>query len=239
MMCRTVSSSMIVFSATQSGSVSGETVGRSATSAGARQHAPARVLSSRHVHHQPDLPLGRHRPLEHQDQVVHLLPLPRVGGGGRVGDEPRRAVSNGRRRSAGCSPAANCRSRSPRRSRRPARGGFTSVAPQLNSTCARRRRATRASWRVMFTTSVAIRLPCRSFGPWIGESFGTASTHRTGRRLTLLKTNSASSTHRRRRSPRSSRARSARSRASRSRRTAAISCARISVQWISGSSMAG
>ena len=46
---------------------------------------------------------------------------------------------------------------------------------------------------VMFTTSVAIRLPCRSFGLWTGESLGTASTQRTGRRLTLLNTSSASS----------------------------------------------
>ena len=45
----------------------------------------------------------------------------------------------------------------------------------------------------MFTTSVAIRLPCKSFGPWMGESLGTASTHRTGLRLALLNTSSASS----------------------------------------------
>ena len=37
-----------------------------------------------------------------------------------------------------------------------------------------------------------MRLPCRSLTRWIGESFGTASTQRTGRRLTLLKTSSAS-----------------------------------------------
>ena len=40
---------------------------------------------------------------------------------------------------------------------------------------------------------MAMRLPCRSLTDWIGESFGTASTQRTGRRLTLLKTSSATS----------------------------------------------
>ena len=47
---------------------------------------------------------------------------------------------------------------------------------------------------VRFTASVAMCFPCRSRGPWIGESSGTASTHRTGRRLTLENTSSATST---------------------------------------------
>ena len=72
------------------------------------------------------------------------------------------------------------------------RGGFTSVAPQLNSTwastpCFANQR------RVRLTTSVAMRLPCRSLTPRTGESLGTARTQRTGRRLTLLKTSSATS----------------------------------------------
>ena len=46
-------------------------------------------------------------------------------------------------------------------------GGLTSVAPQLNSTCAVTP-CDASQLRVMLTTSVAIRLPCRSFGPWIG-----------------------------------------------------------------------
>ena len=72
------------------------------------------------------------------------------------------------------------------------RGGFTSVAPQLNSTCAFTPCRSKYRW-VIFTTSVAIRLPSKSLGPRIGESSGTASTQRTGRRLTLLNTNSVSS----------------------------------------------
>jgi hypothetical protein len=43
-------------------------------------------------------------------------------------------------------------------------GGFTSVAPQLNSTCAVTP-CDASHLRVMFTTSVAMRLPWRSFGP--------------------------------------------------------------------------
>ena len=47
---------------------------------------------ARHVHHQPDFALGRHRAAEHQHDVVDLLPLPGVGVGFVVGDEPRRAL---------------------------------------------------------------------------------------------------------------------------------------------------
>ena len=72
------------------------------------------------------------------------------------------------------------------------RGGLTSVAPQLNSTW-----ASTPCWasqrRVRLTTSVAMRLPWRSLTLWTGESLGTASTQRTGRRLTLLKISSATS----------------------------------------------
>src|SRR5262245_41942585 len=65
------------------------------------------------------------------------------------------------------------------------RGGFTSVAPQLNSTLADTP-SPASQRRVYSTSSVAILLPARSFGAWTGESLGTASTHWTGRRLTLL-----------------------------------------------------
>ena len=70
------------------------------------------------------------------------------------------------------------------------RGGFTSVAPQENSTLAV------TPWRskylrVRCTTSVAMRLPCRSATAVTGESLGTQSTQRLGRRLTLANTNSA------------------------------------------------
>ena len=59
-------------------------------------------------------------------------------------------------------------------------GHFTSVAPHENSTSA----VTPCSFsqrRVRFTTSVAIRLPSRSWTLWMSESSGTASTQRTGR----------------------------------------------------------
>src|SRR3712207_1437298 len=65
------------------------------------------------------------------------------------------------------------------------RGGLTSVAPQLNSTLALTP-CDLSHRRVNSTSSVATRLPSRSFGDWTGESFGTHSTHLTGRRLTLL-----------------------------------------------------
>ena len=72
------------------------------------------------------------------------------------------------------------------------RGGLTSVAPQLNSTW-----ASTPCWasqrRVRETTSVAMRLPCRSCTLCAGESLGTASTQRTGRLLTLLNASSANS----------------------------------------------
>ena len=144
------------------------------------------------VHHQPDLALGRHRPAEHQDHVVHLLLLPRVGVGRRVGDEPRRALQQLGDDAQVVGPSELPVSVTSTMASA-SRGGLTSVAPQLNSTwavtpcCASQR-------RVRSTTSVAMRLPCRSLTVWIGESLGTASTQRTGRRLTLLKTSSASST---------------------------------------------
>ena len=59
-------------------------------------------------------------------------------------------------------------------------GALTSVAPHENSTsavtpCSASQRS------VSPTTSVAIRLPSRSFTEWMSESSGTASTQRTGR----------------------------------------------------------
>ncbi len=74
------------------------------------------------------------------------------------------------------------------------RGGFTSVAPQLNSTWAVT--PCRASQRLRQARPPRWRCACPA-GPsrvWTGESFGTHSTQRTGRRLTLLKTSSATST---------------------------------------------
>ena len=64
-------------------------------------------------------------------------------------------------------------------------GALTSVAPQENSTsaltlCCRR------YFRVRFTTSVAIRFPCKSLTDLISESSGTAKTHRVGCRVALL-----------------------------------------------------
>ena len=72
------------------------------------------------------------------------------------------------------------------------RGGLTSVAPQLNSTwavtpCSASQR------RVRFDDLRGDALALQVLDRWIGESFGTASTQRTGRRLTLLKTSSATS----------------------------------------------
>ena len=52
------------------------------------------LLGLGHVHHQADLALGGHRAFEHEDQVVHLLPLPRVGRRVWVGDEARRALED-------------------------------------------------------------------------------------------------------------------------------------------------
>jgi len=67
-----------------------------------------------------------------------------------------------------------------------------SVAPQENSTsavtlCWRRYR------RVRLTTSVAMRLPCRSLTDLIGECSGTASTQRADCRVALLNWNSPTS----------------------------------------------
>ncbi len=64
-------------------------------------------------------------------------------------------------------------------------GGLASVAPQLNSTSA----FTPCFFKyflVMFTTSVATRLPCRSFTDFIFPPSGAASTQRTGLMLCLL-----------------------------------------------------
>ena len=63
-------------------------------------------------------------------------------------------------------------------------GGFTSVAPQLNSTfavtpCAARYRP------VVATSSVAMILPSRSFTRWNADDSGTASTQRTLPKLCL------------------------------------------------------
>ncbi len=59
-------------------------------------------------------------------------------------------------------------------------GHLASVAPQENSTSASTPwRASHA--RVMPTTSVAMRLPCRSCTEWMLDASGTASTQRTGR----------------------------------------------------------
>src|SRR5262249_36317382 len=125
---------------------------------------------------------------------VHLLLLPRVGVGALVGDEARRALQQ-----LGHDAQVVGRSDDPvsvtSTMASASLGGFTSVAPQLNSTlactpcCASQR-------DVRLTTSVATRFPCRSFGACTGESLGTARTQRTGRRLTLLKISSASSTTR-------------------------------------------
>ena len=57
-------------------------------------------------------------------------------------------------------------------------GGFTSVAPQENSTCTGT--CSRSKYaRVTRTSSVAIVLPARSAGVLNGESSGAASTQRT------------------------------------------------------------
>ena len=88
-MWRTMFSSRIVLTATHSGSDSDEIVGF--CSAG-RIFSTAGRSALRHVHHQADLALGGHRPLQHQHQVVHLLLLPRIGVGLLVGDEARRAL---------------------------------------------------------------------------------------------------------------------------------------------------
>src|SRR5262249_1716684 len=63
-------------------------------------------------------------------------------------------------------------------------GGLTSVAPQENSTCASTPCLAR-KLLVSPTTSVAMRLPARSATALAGESSGTHSTQRTGRRLTF------------------------------------------------------
>src|SRR6266403_2120604 len=53
------------------------------------------------------------------------------------------------------------------------RGGLTSVAPQLNSTWALTP-CSASQRRVKLTTSVAMRLPCKSFTSWIGEIVAAA-----------------------------------------------------------------
>ena len=69
---------------------------------------------------------------------------------------------------------------------------FTSVAPQENSTSAFTPFFLRY-FLVRLTTSVAMRLPWRSFTDLTGESSGTHSTQRAGRRETLLNRNSPTS----------------------------------------------
>ncbi|OQB91119.1 MAG: hypothetical protein BWX84_01556 [Verrucomicrobia bacterium ADurb.Bin118] len=69
---------------------------------------------------------------------------------------------------------------------------FTSVAPQENSTSALTPCFLRYFF-VRFTTSVAMRLPWRSFTVLTGECSGTHKTQRAGLRDTLLKINSPTS----------------------------------------------
>ncbi len=61
-------------------------------------------------------------------------------------------------------------------------GHLASVAPHENSTSASTP-CPASHFRVMLTTSVAMRLPSRSCTDCISESSGTASTQRTGRML--------------------------------------------------------
>ena len=164
MMWRTVSSSMIVLSAIHAGSASGDSVG---VLKGRQDAEHPLDVHLPHVHHQPDLPLGGHRALEHEDEIVHLLALPLVGAAAGLAMNRvvlvRRSQTMRRlfaRRLEPVSVTSTMASAS--------LGGFTSVAPQLNSTCAV------TPWvasqlRVMFTTSVAMRLPWRSFGSFIGR----------------------------------------------------------------------
>ena len=72
---RTVRSSMIVLTATHSGSLNDEIVGR--CSAGSSARIDGRSVSP-HVEHQPDAALRLDRGLEQQRDVVDLRPLPRV-----------------------------------------------------------------------------------------------------------------------------------------------------------------
>ena len=72
---RTVRSSMIVFTATHSGSLSDEIVGR--CSAGKLRQDAVEILAP-HVEHQPDTPVRFDRRLQQQRDVLDLVPLPLV-----------------------------------------------------------------------------------------------------------------------------------------------------------------
>ena len=191
-MCRTMFSSMIVFTATHSGSDSDEIVGVLQTPAGSSAPPAGRRLA--HVHHQADLALGRHRALAasgpgrpssalFHGSAVGLL----------VGDEARRALQQlgddaqvvRPQRAAGLGHLDDGVGQ-------PRRLDLGGAPAELD--LGRRRRAAPAS--AASGRRPRWRCACLA-GPstlWIGESFGTASTQRTGRRLTLLKTSSASST---------------------------------------------
>ena len=67
---------MIVFTATHSGSLSDEIVGRCSAGSSAEDR---QQVGLPHVEHQPDAALRLDRRLQQQRDVLDLRPLPRVG----------------------------------------------------------------------------------------------------------------------------------------------------------------
>src|SRR5262245_58860354 len=171
---RTVRSSMIVFTATQSSSLSGETVGlcRAGRSARTLSSAARRTFSM-----MPTRPCASIAALSsnamfpslvafHESAIARSLAMSRVFDSTTVSMMRRRLARSDDPVSV-TSTMASART-----------GGFTSVAPQENSTLTFTfLRAKYAS--VARTSSVAIVAPSRSSADWKRESSGTASTHRT------------------------------------------------------------
>ena len=89
---RAVFSSRMVLTATQSGSLSDDTVGR--CSAGSKAEHVSRSVALR-VEHQPDAALRLDRRLQQQRDVLDLGPLPRVGQRALVGDQLRVGLHDG------------------------------------------------------------------------------------------------------------------------------------------------
>ena len=187
-MRRTEASSMMVLIATQSGSLRCEMVGL--RSAGSRAVMPARFAFLAFII-RPTRPSAARQEASIREMLASFACF--HGSASAAWLAIRRGVlastsSTMRRLLARSEPPVSVISTIASASR----GGFTSVAPHENSTWAV------TPWRARYsvvrcTTSVAMRLPCRSATFRTGESFGTHSTHRLGRRLTLENTNSATS----------------------------------------------
>ncbi len=187
-MCRTMSSSRIVFTATQCGSDkrgNGWVLQR-------RQDLEHRGKSSlRTFIIRPTLPSAAMAPCSIKIRSSIFCRFHGSAAAWSIGDEARRALQQigddaeivGAQRTAGLGHLDDGVGQL---------GGLTSVAPQLNSTCAFDAVLRQPALRDVHDLR-GDALALQILTAWIGESFGTASTQRTGRRLTLLNTSSASS----------------------------------------------